>query len=82
MSYHIHTRKIVRGSLKKRDFSINLPSSIIEKYDLEDSSVVIEERPDGFFVTKMGVQVIDHVKEPTTTQTSTIEDDDNTTTHF
>lgn len=62
----VYSRKVVRGSKKRFDYSINIPAEVVRKLELQDSYVQIKLEKDTIIMKK--ISGLEHAKDSTVVQ--------------
>ena len=59
----VFVRKIVRGSIKKFDYSLNFPREVIERLDLIGATIKLTIKNNKLIITKIVDESDGHIKE-------------------
>ena len=48
----VYIRKVIKGSKNKNSYTVNLPLEIVEKYQLQNSNVIITDNGENITISK------------------------------
>lgn len=66
----VYTRKVIKGSKNKNSYTITLPLEIVEKYQLQNSTIMIIDNGENIVICKTDQIAKTTTKKPDTSSNS------------